>query len=55
VEQVRPQLGMTLFSEIGAQMPRYARAALKVRTAPDLARQSLGIETPKAGNEASGK
>lgn len=55
VEQVRPQLGMTLFSEIGGQMPRYARTTLKVRTAPELARQSLGIETPKVGKEASGK
>ncbi|MFO0541983.1 MAG: peptidyl-prolyl cis-trans isomerase, partial [Phenylobacterium sp.] len=55
VEQVRPQLGMTLFSEIGAQMPRYARTALKVRTSPDLARQSLGIEAPKTGTEAAGK
>jgi hypothetical protein len=55
VEQVRPQLGMTLFSEIGAQIPRYARTALKVRTSPDLARQTLGIEAPKTGTEAAGK
>lgn len=55
VEQVRPQLGMTLFSEIGAQMPRYARIVMKVRTEPELARQSLGVETPAAGKEAAGK
>jgi peptidyl-prolyl cis-trans isomerase D len=55
VEQVRPQLGMTLFSEIGAQMPRYARVVMKARTEPELARQSLGVETPAAGKEAAGK
>lgn len=48
VEQVRPQLGMTLFEEIGARMPRYARDVLKVRTDPALARQTLGVEAPKA-------
>ncbi|MFM1960613.1 MAG: hypothetical protein RL588_2130 [Pseudomonadota bacterium] len=57
VEQVRPQLGMTLFSEIGAQMPRYARSVLKVRTDPELARQTLGVEAPKtaAGKDGEGK
>jgi len=65
VEQVRPQLGMTLFEEIGARMPRYARAILKVRTDPALARQTLGVEPPKTdgakdgaakgGKEAAGK
>ena len=55
VEQVRPQLGMTLFSEIGAQMPRYARTVLKTRTDPELARQTLGIEAPKAKEAKDGK
>lgn len=55
VEQVRPQLGMTLFEEIGARMPRYARAVLKVRTDPDLARQTLGVEPPKPGAEKGGE
>jgi peptidyl-prolyl cis-trans isomerase D len=55
VEQVRPQLGMTLFEEIGARMPRYARAVLKVRTDPDLARQTLGVEPPKPGAEKAGE
>lgn len=55
VEDVRPQLGMTLFQEIGAELPRYARAVLKVRTSPELARQALGIETPKTDKGAGGK
>ena len=55
VEQVRPQLGMTLFNEIGAQMPRYARSVLKVRTDPELARQTLGVEAPKPGAAKDGE
>lgn len=55
VEDVRPRLGMTLFEEIGGELPRYARSVLKVQTSPELARQALGIETPKPGKEASGK
>ena len=55
VEQVRPQLGMTLFEEIGARMPRYARAVLKVRTDPALARQTLGVEAPKTGEARDGE
>lgn len=55
VEQVRPQLGMTLFNEIGGQMPRYARAVLKTRTSPELARQTLGLETPGAKPGAASK
>jgi peptidyl-prolyl cis-trans isomerase D len=55
VEQVRPQLGMTLFNEIGGQMPRYARAVMKTRTDPELVRQTLGIEAPKAKGGKDGK
>ena len=55
VEDIRPQLGMTLFEEVGGQLPRYARSVLKVRTSPELARQTLGVEAPKTGADKEGE
>ncbi len=55
VEDVRPQLGMAIFEELGAELPRYARSVLKVETSLELARQALGVEAPKTEQPAGEK
>ena len=55
VEDVRPQLGMAIFEELGAELPRYARSVLKVETSLELARQALGVEAPKTEQPAGKK
>jgi peptidyl-prolyl cis-trans isomerase D len=55
VEDVRPRLGMAIFEELGAELPRYARSVLKVETSLELARQALGVEAPKTEQPAGEK
>ena len=43
-EDMRPQVTMALFRELGADARRYARTELKVKVNPNQARAALGLE-----------